>query len=159
MTDSDDDYDPIPKRVKDSLIRRVESKVNEAREDIDTIKEAIQDIMHLNSQSKLPLGIVRLLRDAFQCKICLEIPVKPPAIISKCCKTIIGCEECVNKWYSGTDALTKMCPSCRTERGYSETFVLRGIDVFLLEMKKVMDCESKVDDTESETEEFPIILP
>ena len=81
MTDSDDDYDPIPKRAKDSLIRCGESKVNEAHEDIDTIKEAIQDIMHLNSQSKMPLGIVRLLRDAFQCKICLEIPVKPPAII------------------------------------------------------------------------------
>ena len=31
--------------------------------------------------------------------------------------------------------------------------------MFLLEMKKVMDCESKVDDTESETEEFPIVLP
>ena len=84
MTDSD--YDPIPKRAKDSLIHRVESKVNEGREDIDTIKEAIQDIMHLNRQSKLPLGIVRLLRDAFQCKICLEIPVKPPAIILKCVK-------------------------------------------------------------------------
>ena len=61
----------------------------------------------------------------------------------------------MNKWYSGTNALTKTCPSCRTEHGHSDIFVLRGIDVFLLKMK-VMDCKSKVDDTESETEELLI---
>lgn len=161
LTDSDEDFDPAPKRAKDgcsAIIRRVESTVNDTREDIESIKEAIQDILHLNSRSKLPLGILSLLRDAFQCKICLGIPVKPPAIVSKCCKTIIGCERCVNEWYSGSDALTKTCPSCRAERGYSETLILRGLDGFLLEAKKVIDCEAG-NDNESDGDEFPVVLP
>ena len=33
----------------------------------------------------------------------------PSIIISKCCKTVVGCEKCVNEW-------------CRAERGYNETY-------------------------------------
>ena len=47
---------------------------------------------------------------------------------------IIGCECCVNVWYSYTDALKKSYPSCR---GYSETVILRAIDEFLVEAKKI----------------------
>ena len=131
VLDSDEDVDPTPKRIKDECsvaIGRIESKVDDVREDIETIKDTIQDILHLNNRSKFPLGLLRLLRDTFQCKICLGIPIKPPVILLKCCKTIIGCERCVNEWYSGSEALTKTCPSCRTERGYSETVIVRGID-------------------------------
>ena len=126
-------------------ITRIESKVNDVREDIDTMKEAIQDILHLNEKSKLPMGLQRLIRDAFQCKVCLSIPINPPVIMSKCCKTVIGCERCVNAWYSGPEALTKTCPSCRAERGYSETMILRGLDSFLIEVRKVIQTEDEKD--------------
>ena len=161
LTDSDEDFDPIPKWAKDGcnvIIRCVESAVNDTREDIEAIKEAIQDILHLNSRSKLPLGILSLLRDAFQCKICLGIPINPPAIVSKCCKTIIGCERCVNEWNNGSEALTKTCPSCRAERGYFETLILRGLDGFLLKAKKMIDCEAG-NDNESDGDGFPVGLP
>ena len=49
---------------------------------------AIQDISHLNSKSKLPMGILRLIRDSFLCRICLGIPIQPPVILSKRCKSI-----------------------------------------------------------------------
>ena len=43
----------------------------------------------------------------------------------------------VNQWYSGDDALTKKCPNCRVERGYSETMLLRGLDDFLIETNQL----------------------
>lgn len=84
------------------------------------MKEVIKDFLHLNEKSRLPMGL-RLIRDAFQCKVCLSIPINPPPVImSKCCKTVIGCERCVNAWYSSPEALTKTCPSCRAECGYND---------------------------------------
>ena len=127
--------------------------MNDMKEDIESIKESIQDIWHLNETSKVPMGLQRIIRDAFQCKICLSIPIQPPVMMSKCCKVIIGCETCVNGWYTGSEALTKTCPSCRTERGYSETMVLRGLDSFLREVKKVIQTEE-----ERDTEELPHVV-
>ena len=72
---------------------------------------------------------------------------------SKCCKVIIGCETCINGWYTGSEALTKTCPSCRKERGYSETMQLRGLDGFLLEVKKVIQTED-----ERDAEELPHVV-
>ena len=47
----------------------------------------------------------------------------------------------MNEWYSGAEALTKMCPSCRGERNYCETVILRGLDAFFKEIKAVIDPE------------------
>ena len=134
MVDSDIEELENQKMSKDnSSLIIIESKVDDVKENVEAIKEAIQDIWHLNEKSTVPIG---LLRDAFQCKICLKIPIQPPVIMSKCCKVIIGCETCVNCWYTGSEALTKTCPSCRMERGYSETMVLRGLDSFLQRLKR-----------------------
>ena len=94
--------------------------------------------MQLSKESKIPLGLKRIVRDSFKCKICHAVPINPPVIMSKCCKTLIGCEPCINTLYSGPDALTKPCPCCRSERGYNETMVLRGIDEFLQSFKRVV---------------------
>ena len=145
--DSDFEEPTCPKRSRDNNI--IESKVDDIKEDVESIKDVIQDILHLNEKSNIPVGLQRIIRDAFQCKICLTIPVKPPVIMSKCCKVIIGCEICVNGWYTGSEALTKTCPSCRTERGYSETMLLRG----LLEVKKVIQTED-----ERDAEELPHVV-
>ena len=50
-------------------------------------------------------------------------------------KTILGC---LNSWYSGQEALTKTCPSCRAERGYNETMLLLGLNDFLTEIRKAI---------------------
>lgn len=76
--DSESD-DPIPKRVKDDTnikVTHIESKVNDVKDDRDTMKEAIKDILHLNEKSKLPLEL-RLIRDAFQCSLS-EYPNQAP---------------------------------------------------------------------------------
>ena len=66
--------------------------------------------------------------------------------MSKCCKLILGCERCVNQWFCGPDALLKTCPACNTERGYSETLMLKGLDNFLTEVKNVVQTEDERDE-------------
>ena len=148
---SESDDDPTPKRgksvlphtvecmvddVKDDVLR-TESKVEDLKEELVTVKSALTEVLHLSSSSKVPIALQRLIKDAFQCKICLSAPITPPVVMSKCCKCIIGCEHCINQWYSGEEALTKRCPNCRAERGYSSTMLLRGLDSFLTETKGV----------------------
>ena len=86
-------------------------------------------MVSLAKDTRIPLGLKRLLRDSFRCRICHIVPIRPPLIIGKCCKAILGCGRCVNSWYSGPDALAKPCPNCRYERGYNETMLLRTLDI------------------------------
>ncbi len=147
-TDSDSD-EPTPKRLKDDTVMRVErieSNVEDLLQEVDSMKASINDILHLNERSKVPVALQRLMRDAFQCKICLCTPIKPPVIMSKCCKSILGCEKCINEWFNGPDALLKTCPACNTERGYSETLMLKGLDNFLTEVKSVIQTEDERDE-------------
>ena len=65
----------------------------------------------------------------------------PPVIVPKCCKTLLGCDGCINGWFSGEEALTKSCPACHMERGYNETMILRGLDDYLVQVKKYVDEE------------------
>ena len=48
------------------------------------------DMMTLTSD--LPIGLRRVLRDTFKCQICHSVPVKPPVIVTKCCKKSLGCQ-------------------------------------------------------------------
>ncbi len=142
---SDSDNEVTSKRTKSNsvAVEVIADKIDDLRDDIVSVKCVMQDVLCLSSSSNIPLGLQRLIRDSFQCKICLAAPITPPVMLSKCCKTIIGCESCVNQWYSGDDALTKMCPNCRVERGYSETMLLRGLDAFLIETKEVIQLRSQ----------------
>ena len=81
--------------------------------DVAAIHVKTDAIMSLTKDVKIPLGLKKLLNDALKCHICTTV-MKPPVIIAKCCNTLIGCEECINRWYSGPEALTKQCPRlCR----------------------------------------------
>ena len=99
--DSDEDFTPKKTRGGNhGDIQMVNSQINE-------VKSMVSDILKVNQTLSLPLGVVKLLRDAFICKICLSTPMKPPVIAAKCCNSLIGCEECVNHWYDGADGLSK----------------------------------------------------
>lgn len=63
--------------------------------DVAAIHEKTDAIMSLTKDAKIPLGLKKLLNDALKCHICTSV-MKPPLIIAKCCKTLIGCEECIN---------------------------------------------------------------
>ena len=143
IIDSDEDDDFCKPKLKES--RNVEKKLNMLMCDVGELKSAVSDILTLSKETKIPLGLHRMLCDTLKCKICPSVPMTPPIIVSKCCKTVVGCEKCVNEWYSGPDALTKTCPSCRAERGYNETMLLRGFDDFITEVKKVIQTQDERD--------------
>lgn len=74
-------------------------------------------------------------------------------IIAKCCKSIIGCEQCINEWYGGEDALSKTCPLCRADRDFTETMRLNGMDGFI---KSVSELLSQREDAENEEQLPPV---
>lgn len=121
---SDDEF--VPKNKKAKLdFEQVMSQLHE-------MKGMISDILQVNQEVSLPIGVVKLVRDAFMCKICHETPIKPPVIATKCCSTLLGCEACINRWYNGNDGLSKKCPHCNEPRGYASTYQFKGLDEFLI---------------------------
>ena len=86
-----------------------------------------------------PDPIKELLSTCFRCTICHLMPIKPPVIAAKCCGMILGCRLCVDTWYSGEDGVNKPCPLCKKDRGFCDTFILRGLDDFLHVMKNTLE--------------------
>jgi hypothetical protein len=85
--DSDDEFEPRNKRIH--LIE----KMNVLTDEVSGLKEIVSDIMKLTKDSEIPLGLKKTVGDTFKCKICHTSPIKPPIIISKCCKSLLGCES------------------------------------------------------------------
>ena len=107
MVDSDDDnFEPRSKKA------RKEDKLDMVLDEVQGVKASLVEMMALTQDSKVPMGLKRIIRDTFKCRICHTVPIKPPVIVTKCCKNILGCESCINKWYSGSEALIKPCPAC-----------------------------------------------
>lgn len=67
--------------------------LEEVKEDISIIKENIAEILNVTSFQKIPVGLQRVLIDAFKCKICAQVS-HPPIVVMKCCKVIMGCSSC-----------------------------------------------------------------
>ena len=143
LDDSDEDLAP-KKRSKFT------SDLEEIKEDTAGIAAVVHDIKELDKTSTVPLAMNKMITDAFKCKLCLQAPMRIPPIFTRCCRTRLGCEYCVNGWYSGTDALTKTCPVCRAERGYSEAMVLRGRDDFLTGINKMTNPEDNTGNSDQE---------
>ena len=114
-------------------------KYDSIGKDIKDIKGKLCSLVNIQKNMKVPLSLQLLLTESFKCCICQEL-MQPPVIFSRCCKCLIGCENCVDKWY-GTDGRNKACPKCLAERSYSETSRLYGIDDFLRGIKKLSDSD------------------
>lgn len=143
----EEDFEPQRKKPANDIAIKLDllaEKQDILNEEFAIVKDNITDIMQLTSESKIPLSLKKLICDHFKCSLCHSTPINPPIIVSKCCKTIIGCEGCVNTWFSGSDALTKSCPICRAKRGYNEMMILKGIDDFLHGVRRI----TSIDDDE-----------
>lgn len=117
------------------LIRRKRTaeaaKLTILSNDIKQVKESVSKIFRLTNNMTIPLGLRQLLYDTFKCSICQSTPMVPPVIFAKCCKSVLGCQQCVDTWYRGEQGQTKTCPKCRSDRAYVETCKLNGLDDFL----------------------------
>ena len=122
-SESDDELPPS-KKVKHAQLDELNLEIRGIRKDISTV-------LTLSKGMKLPPGLHTLLHDTFKCNICHSSPIHPPVIFTRCCKSILGCERCVDSWYSGEDGRSKKCPLCRSERAFTETIHIHGLDDFL----------------------------
>lgn len=120
---------------------QVDEKLDDIIDGLDTatamlndLKGKLDKVFLITKTTKVPASIKQLILETLSCKICQQSPMQPPIIFALCCKVIIGCQKCVDRWYTADelgDTLSKSCPACRTDRGYSQTVRLHGIDDLL----------------------------
>ncbi len=106
-------------------------------EKLNSLNSKVSKILKVAPYYKIPLGLLAQLHDTFKCNICKSSPLIPPAIFARCCKRIFGCMECTDKWYIGEDG-RRDCPLCRSDRGYSDTSKILGLDDFLITIRDLL---------------------
>ncbi len=136
ISDDDDSDDFISKPKK----KYKSSQLDEIRDRIEEINEQLKCVCKISKTTKVPPGLYSLLNDAFQCCICRCVPIKPPAIYSRCCKKILGCQHCVDRWYRN-NGLENSCPICHSVRAYTETTQIKGLDDFLNGVRPLLEDE------------------
>ena len=106
---------------------------------IDNIDVNMSKLFEVNRHMPIPMGLSAVLYETFKCAVCLLNPIAPPLIIGKCCKRIIGCQRCIDRWYlsSTEDAAMKSCPLCHGDRGFADSMILLGIDELLITLKNL----------------------
>ena len=97
------------------------SQLSLTREDVQALHEDMKCLFSIDRRMKIPIALYWKLADTFQCNIhvCRLAPITPPVIFARCCKSIVGCQGCV-EWYRGDTGMTKSCPLCGTERALPE---------------------------------------
>ena len=126
--DSDSDHEiQVPKKMREE---RLLKEIKEMRSDLSAI-------LSVSKGMKLPPGLFKQLSDTFKCHICHSTPMKLPVIFTRCCKRILGCEECVDTWFGGGQG-GKTCPLCRADRAYTETCRLNGLDGFISTIRPLL---------------------
>ena len=133
-----DDFLPFINVTKKRANDAPSSEIRIIREDISAIRHDIQYLHHIDKRMKIPTALHRKLSDAFKCNICQHSPITPPVIFARCCKSIIGCQSCVDTWYRGDSGISKKCPLCGTERALPETMRLHGLDDFLQGIQPIL---------------------
>ena len=118
--DDDDDDDPSHKMLCQ----------------LSNIDKKLTKIMEVTPNLNLPIGFISLLHESFTCCVCKVSPMIPPIIFARCCKSILGCQRCIDRWYRGEPGIEKRCPLCRGERGLADTTVILGLDNFLVYVDK-----------------------
>ena len=134
-SEDDDLYNNEPSKKK----RRIDNNkmLHRLNDEVASIREIMVDMMSLAADTNLPMGLKRMLQDTFKCQICHTVPIRPPVIITKCCINLMGCQACVDTWYSGTEAMTRMCPMCHADWGCNETMDLCGLTDFMDGIRKL----------------------
>lgn len=135
-SDSDGDFlsNRESKRRKSSTTHS-DGQLESLKTEVKEMRQDIRALFEINKWMKVPVGLRRILLDTFRCHICQDSPITPPIIFARCCKSIIGCEPCVEAWYGGLEGQTRNCPKCRSERAYADTCRLLGMDEFLEAIK------------------------
>ena len=78
------------------------SQLSLIREDVQALHEDMKCLFSIDRRMKIPTALYQWLADTFQCNICRLALITLPVIFARCCKSIVGCQWCVDEWYRGT---------------------------------------------------------
>ncbi len=120
------------------ITAEMEESLDGIRHEIGALQGKMDKLFTITKDMPIPAGLKLLLHDALKWKICHATPVKPPIIFAKCCKSILGCQACVDSWYVD-GGMTKTCPACRSARGLSETMIMLGLDDLVEGLRDILD--------------------
>ena len=114
---SDDDM-PRPKR---SCLSSHE-KLDRILEGVDTLKKQHSFFDKVSAM--------------FECVICKNVMCTPQ--FGSCCKRIVGCQSCINRWLDGHPS----CPHCSTASTATNFSDLKGIDELLNFIRACQCCDA-----------------
>ena len=115
----------------------------EMKELLQSLHVKVESICSVAKDQHIPIGLRLALKEAFMCKICHSAPLKPPMIISQCCRNVLGCQSCSNTWYN-EDTLSKSCPMCRSPRGFSYTMAMPPLDELINAVSEALSADSEL---------------
>ena len=101
-------------------LRKQHKGKSEVLKVVKELRCGLDSILAVNRGMHIPIGFRAQLLESFTCHICQSSPMKPPIMFAKCYRYIIGCQPCVEGWYSGEREDEKACPRSRTASGVSE---------------------------------------
>ena len=101
--------------------------------DVGTLEDMAEKIDKLVHVSEVNEILVRSLKEAFKCNICLKVARR--LTVSKCCQRLLGCGPCLETWFGGNPR----CPICKNEEGREKQFLLKGFDDFDAVISKLED--------------------
>ena len=81
-------------RMEAKLLKKFE----ELLEEMKHLRSEVNDVMKLMKGNLRP-GLYLKIQQTFSCSVGRSSPYETPVIFSRCCRNIIGCSECVHRWF------------------------------------------------------------
>ena len=113
--------------------------------EVREFKAEISKCCKLAFKHRFSLSFFSVFKEAFQCCICKPIPANAPIIACSNCSILKGCETCTDDWCK--NSIDKRCLKCRAARGLSKTFILKGFDDLIEQIKMISDQNDVYTDT------------
>ena len=126
--------------------RGIKTQLEKLSKDIQEVKGEVKKIHDLAFRHKFSASFLLESEEAFSCIICRQIPASR-MLLTACSEwnSLIGCQKCVNEWYSGLQGFHQKCPKCRCERGLTKTVVLKGFDKLIQQKRNLKESTSSYD--------------
>lgn len=127
-------------------------------QEVSNVQGELKRIHSIAIRERFNFSFLSSLDEAFACAICKRAPSRPPLIACSGCQTLVGCQKCVHRWFSGSNGLEKGCPKCRCSRGLSKSFILKGFNSLVDKTKELHRDSVTSSSDESSENELPVVL-
>ena len=114
---SDEAFEPTKKKKVAAPQSKVLATI---KSDVDLLRTEMKKLYKIDRFTQVSPALYEQLLQSFKCAIYQNL-ITPPVIFGRCCKSITGCQGCIDTWYRGEDGMAKSCPRCDTPRALPDT--------------------------------------